>query len=368
MSDHEQLDAESAEPSSWELPTENKVIAEESASSFSVSRVFAIVAVTMLLIAPTLYALGSAGHLDEPKRRCNCSQGSGHRVSNEFDLSNAAIPVDEIRSGGPPKDGIPAISDPTMIAAGEANFLNPTDRVIGVVNGDVARAYPLAILNYHEIINDQLGEQPVAVSYCPLCDSVSAFDRTTSVGVREFGVSGLLYNSNVLMYDRNDSTESLWSQLKRESVAGTQVGEQLRLLPVELTTWAEWQTRHPTTTVMSNETGHPRDYTGAPYGRYFSSDSLMFPVDQADARFPNKQRVLGVLVDGKSRAYPSSAFDVQTTRIADKLVGKRIVIEFNPDTESLRVAEADEGVTWMYSFWFAWYAMYPETSVYHHSQ
>ncbi len=368
MSDHEQVDSPDVEPPSWELPNENEVIADISARSFSVWRVFGAVGVAMLLITPALYMLDSAGYLGEPEHRSD-SLGSGRRTTaREFDLGNAAIPVDEIRSGGPSKDGIPAISDPKMIAATEADYLKPTDRVIGIVIGDVARAYPLAILNYHEIINDQLGEQPVAVSYCPLCDSVSAFDRTTSGGVREFGVSGLLYNSNVLMYDRTDSSESLWSQLKRESVAGPQVRAQLRLLPVELATWAEWQARHPSTTVMSNETGHPRDYTSTPYGRYFSSDSLMFPVDNADDRLPKKQRVLGVLVDGRSRAYPRSAFGEQTTRIEDELGGKRIVIDFSPDSESLRVVEADEGVTWMYSFWFAWYAMYPETSVYQHSQ
>lgn len=131
-----------------------------------------------------------------------------------------------------------------MISVEVADYLSPSDRVIGISTGDEARAYPLAILNYHEIVNDKLGDQAFAVSYCHLCDSVSAFDRSTPAGEREFGVSGLLYNSNVLMYDRDENSESLWSQLKNESIAGERVGNQLQLLAVELTTWAEWQTVH----------------------------------------------------------------------------------------------------------------------------
>lgn len=119
-----------------------------------------------------------------------------------FDLEKANVPVDEIHSGGPPKDGIPALTNPEFIAGNQASYLGPSDRVIGVVAGSEARAYPLRILNYHEIVNDRIGQLSIAVTYCPLCDSAAVFDRRTPLGEREFGVSGLLYNSNVLLYDR----------------------------------------------------------------------------------------------------------------------------------------------------------------------
>ena len=193
-----------------------------------------------------------------------------------FDLSQATIPVREIQSGGPPKDGIPALSNPKLVSAAEASYLGPSDRVVGVVSGRESRAYPLAILNYHEIINDRIGELPIAVTYCPLCDSAVVFDRRTPLGEREFGVSGLLYNSNVLMYDRSNA-ESLWSQIKGEGVSGPGARMKLTVLPMELTTWAAWQTRHPNTTVISSETGHRRNYRTSPYAGYFQQPNLMFP-------------------------------------------------------------------------------------------
>ena len=129
--------------------------------------------------------------------------------SNGFDLSNATLPVEQILHGGPPRDGIPAISNPKLIAAPDASFLKPDDRIIGIEIAGVARAYPVSILNWHEIVNDQIGEQRFAITYCPLCGTAVAFDATIDGEPTDFGVSGLLYNSDVLLYDF--ATESLWS-------------------------------------------------------------------------------------------------------------------------------------------------------------
>lgn len=152
------------------------------------------------------------------------SQFVQYRASPSFDLRNAIIPKNEIRSGGPPKDGIPALTNPAVIRAQDAAYLNAADRVAGVAIGEEARAYPLKILNYHEVVNDKLGGVPIAVTYCPLCDSVVVFDRRTEAGVREFGVSGLLYNSNVLMYDRSGRPESLWSKSRPKVYPGREPG------------------------------------------------------------------------------------------------------------------------------------------------
>jgi len=279
-----------------------------------------------------------------------------------FDLSRVTIPREEIRSGGPPKDGIPAITKPHLIEVQHAHYLRPGDRVIGVVDGQEARAYPLRILNYHEIVNDRIGQTPIAVTYCPLCDSAAVFDRRTKLGEREFGVSGLLYNSNVLMYDRSEETESLWSQLKTDGVTGPAADVQLKSLPLELTTWKEWVARHPNTKVLSTDTGHRRDYSTNPYRGYFLQPQLMFPVSATSDRLAVKEKVLGVWTGSTARAYPYAAFSRENPRVEDQLDGRKVVIEFNPDAQSVRVVEADDDVQWMYSLWFAWYAFRPHTT------
>ncbi|MCM2373967.1 DUF3179 domain-containing protein [Aporhodopirellula aestuarii] len=279
-----------------------------------------------------------------------------------FALRQATIPVQEIRSGGPPKDGIPSLSNPTMVSASEATYLRAGDRVIGVESGGESRAYPLAILNYHEVINDRIGELPIAVTYCPLCDSAVVFDRWTPLGEREFGVSGLLYNSNVLMYDRSD-TESLWSQVKGEGVSGPGARMKLTILPMELTTWAAWQKRHPNTTVVSSETGHRRNYQRSPYARYFKQRNLMFPAKPINNALPLKERVLGVWDDANALAIPTSAFGGKTMQIEKSLGSKKFTVAFDADDQTIRVVKADAELQWMNTFWFAWYAFRPETEI-----
>ncbi|GAA4451473.1 DUF3179 domain-containing protein [Novipirellula rosea] len=279
-----------------------------------------------------------------------------------FDLSQATIPVREIQSGGPPKDGIPALSNPKLVSAAEASYLGPSDRVVGVVSGRESRAYPLAILNYHEIINDRIGELPIAVTYCPLCDSAVVFDRRTPLGEREFGVSGLLYNSNVLMYDRSNA-ESLWSQIKGEGVSGPGARMKLTVLPMELTTWAAWQARHPNTTVISSETGHRRNYRTSPYAGYFQQPNLMFPAKPISNALPLKERMIGVWDDTAALAIPVSAFAGKSTQIEKSLGSKKFTVAFDAKDQTIRVVEADAGLQWMNTFWFAWYAFRPGTEI-----
>ena len=281
-----------------------------------------------------------------------------------FDLSDATIPVDQIRAGGPPKDGIPALTDPPMITAAEAAYLTPDDRIIGYAEGDDARAYPLRILNYHELINDRVSGKPILITYCPLCDSAAIFDRRTPLGEREFGVSGLLYNSNVLMYDRGGQPESLWSQIRGAGVTGPAAGVKLRPLPVELTTWQAWLRRYPHSQVLSANTGHRRDYRRSPYDPFLASPRLMFPVETRSDRLPAKTAVLGVWVGDTAKAYPLAAFGGPAEEIEDTLAGHRIRLAFDPAPDRLRVVSADEDVRWMYSLWYAWYAFRPQTEVF----
>lgn len=281
-----------------------------------------------------------------------------------FSLSSAIVPLSALQSGGPGKDGIPALTSPQCIPGAFASYLSPLDRVIGVVVQSDARAYPISILTHHEIVNDRVGDVPIAVTYCPLCDSAVVFDRRTSLGEREFGVSGLLYNSNVVMYDRRGRPESLWSQLMTGGISGPGAGQPLRTLPLELTTWRDWLTRYPHTKVLSPETGFERDYSRNPYTRYFSRPQLMFPVRPLSKVLPAKTPVLGIWTQNAARAYVAIAFAGRPPTVKDSVGGRNVTIQFIPAANTLRVVEADEGVSWMYSFWFAWYAFRPHTDIF----
>lgn len=221
-----------------------------------------------------------------------------------FDFSRHLVPPGQILSGGPAKDGIPAILKPKFLKIREATFLAPDDRVMGVVVNGQAHAYPLKILNWHEVIDDTLGGEPVAVTYCPLTQSPIVYDRQVGKGAATFAVSGQLYQSNLLLYDKK--TESLWSQILGEAVAGPMVGQKLQAMPSVITTWATWRKSHPDTLVLDENTGYSRNYRIDPYADHEKSDKAMFPVSELDSRLPAKTRILGVTVDGQDEAFPFS--------------------------------------------------------------
>ena len=181
----------------------------------------------------------------------------GHAL-NGFDLSETTVPAADLLPGGPPKDGIPALTDPDFIAAEEVSFLEPNDRVLGVIANGVTKAYPLSIMTRHEIVNDTFDGRPVVVTYCPLCFAGMVFDARIEGRRQTFGVSGLLYNSDVVLYDRE--TESLWSQLLQQAISGPRRGQALTLLHSTNTTWSDWRERHPGTLVLSDHTGFAVDY------------------------------------------------------------------------------------------------------------
>src|SRR5215472_10199714 len=221
-----------------------------------------------------------------------------------FDLARHSVPTDEILDGGPPKDGIPAILEPKFVSASDAVFLMPNDRVVGVLVKGRARAYPLKILNWHEVVDDALAGSPLAVTYCPLTASAIVYNRALDTRALTLGVSGKLYQSNLLFYDK--STESLWSQIKGEAVAGPLTGRRLEPLPSVVTTWETWRKVHPDTLVLDVNTGYSRNYGIDPYQSYESSDQIMFPVTPLDGRLPTKERVLGLTVNGSDEALPFS--------------------------------------------------------------
>ena len=220
---------------------------------------------------------------------------------NGFDLSSSSIDESEIFQGGPPRDGIPSIDKPNFIAAIKAD-LSATDRVLGIeVNGEF-RAYPIRILNWHEIVNDEFNDEKIVVTFCPLCGTGMVYSATIDDQPRTFGVSGLLYNSDVLLYDRE--TQSLWSQILSTAISGPSKGKKLTPLSVSHTSWKDWKDTHPQTDVLSTNTGFQRDYQRSPYGDYNESRTLYFPVSANSKRYHPKERVLGITVNGKHKAYP----------------------------------------------------------------
>ena len=280
-----------------------------------------------------------------------------------FDFSKHSIPLSDIRSGGPPKDGIPAILKPKFVKAEGAAFLMGDDRVLGITRNGVAKAYPIKILNWHEIVNDTVGRMPVLISYCPLCGTGMAFDPVVNGARLTFGVSGRLYKSDVLMYDHQ--TESLWSQIMQEAVTGPMTGARLTLLPLVHTTWKAWRKAHPDTLVLSTDTGFFRDYRRDPYAAYAETDRLMFPVGRIDPRYRPKSWVLGVTYRGETKAYPFSELDKGPRPLRDRLGGEEVTILYDPADRTARIVNAaGKDIPSVAAYWFAWSAFHPDTLVY----
>jgi hypothetical protein len=282
---------------------------------------------------------------------------------NGFDLTGSLISIEEIHSGGPPRDGIPAIDRPRFLTAAEAREVHPGDRVLGLKRDGMAKAYPIAIMNWHEIVNDRFGDTAVAVTFCPLCGTGMAFDATVGGMTLQFGVSGLLYNSDVLLYDRQ--SESLWTQIGRRAISGPYKGTRLATIPLEHTTWADWRARHPDTLALSRETGHDRNYAANPYSTYQRDRELYFPVRFKAQGYHPKERVLGVEMDGRFKAYPFSEL-AKTKGVVDDRIGEQAIrVRFDAEHENARAeTAAGEALPAVVGFWFAWYAFHPETEVY----
>ena len=249
---------------------------------------------------------------------------------NGFDLSNALLSADEIFRGGPPKDGIPSIDEPIFASADDADFIDEDEWVLGIKTAAGARAYPIKILNWHEIVNDEMGGLKFVVTFCPLCGSGVVFRSAIDGNDLQFGVSGLLYNSDVLLYDR--ATESLWSQLLRKAVSGPYKGTALQTLPVHHTTWGDWQKRHPQSEVLTPQTGYSRDYEGNPYAGYEDEEHIYFPVGEKSTAYHPKERVLGVSVGNRHKAYPFLELEKNNRpQFFDEINGKRVSIHWNAD-------------------------------------
>ena len=249
------------------------------------------------------------------------------RPVHEFpktDFDRRTIDLSEIRSGGPPRDGIPAIDVPLHTTTEEAaGWLDPDEPVIAVELGGESRAYPLRILIWHEIANDELGNTPIAVTFCPLCSSAIVFDRRLDGTTLDFGTTGRLRFSDLVMYDRQ--TESWWQQLTGTGLVGEHAGRELVRLPAAIVAWSEFRAAFPEGTVLSRETGYTRAYGSNPYAGYDTTAQPFLLQGTPDPRLPAMERVLHVRAGGAERIYPFGALDAEPI-INDELGGEPIVV------------------------------------------
>ena len=313
--------------------------------------------------------------------------GDGTQIETyRFDLTNCLVEKSLIVPAMLHRDMVPFMSNPNMMAGSDVarlnaeergKFLVSSDRVIGVEIGGESRAYPISILNVHEIINDTLGGIPIVVTYHWTCDSVRVFQREVEGSTVEFGVSGLLYNSNLLMYIRGDADpesedhqpESLWCQLQARAITGDHAadGQTLNVIRATLTNWAQWLTRHPDTTVITRDPAFAKRYKGAEPTSYFLSDNLIAPVHpmpDTDA-IGLKDKVIAIRGETINRVYPLRV-------IARNLDDEGVWLDPFPSGSVRFEAYDDAGKTVLvtvesesppeviHGFWFALHGMFPE--------
>lgn len=282
---------------------------------------------------------------------------------NGFLIENPLVSADSIEKGGPPRNGIPALHSPLFVSAGAADFLDDDDRVLGISIGDSAKAYPVRILSRHEVVNDWIREQRVVITYCPLCGSGIAFSAVVDEVSLTFLVSGLLYNSDVLLYDFE--TESLWSQISKTAINGPLKGAELVQMPLRHTSWEDWRQRYPDTLVLSTETGFAFiDYDEDPYERYENSNRLWFAVSNSDKRLPRKDWVLGVTVEGFAKAYPFRSMRKKDSPIVDRIGDISVTIQFDRKHQTAVALDSNGNpLEAVQLYWFAWAAFHPDTSI-----
>ncbi len=285
-------------------------------------------------------------------------------VPLQSDFTGAKMKPEDLSQGCHGKDCIPAISDPMFDKVSEVTWLADTDVVLTISYKGVDRAYPQRIMNWHEIINDTISSDPIAITFCPLCGSAVAFERKVDGVITELGVSGKLHNSDLVMYDRYEG--NLWQQITGEALVGPAARRNEKLKPILLgtTTWGEWKTDHPNGEVLSRDTGHNRNYDQYPYGTYEENDELYFGVKNLNQKLQIKTVVYGIEIGEDAKAYPESIINSRQT-IEDKIGTTPIMIEKTSSGEvKVTNTRTGEEIVPLRLFWFAWAAFHPNTLLY----
>ena len=257
--------------------------------------------------------------------------------------AKTSIPIEKVLDGGPGKDGIPALTNPKFVSVKETNTADDVDGMVVSV-GDVTKFYPFNIMVWHEIVNDTVNGKPLVITFCPLCGSAIAFDTTD-----QFGVSGKLYESNLLMYDK--STESLWSQSIGSAVVGDRTREKLAIYSSQLMSLKDFKIKWPSGQVLSTDTGHNRDYSFYPYRDYNDNEEIFFPISIKDNRFPTKEIMYVVNAYDKSVAFPVKQLDSSIVSVA---VGDNKVTATLIDGEVIAKDNSGKILPGYNEMWFSW--------------
>jgi Protein of unknown function (DUF3179) len=328
----------------------------------------------MRVLAVMLFAamLAGCGSDEDSARRAN-DEPSVSAGSWKTDFDRHVVPLDQFQSGGPGKDGIPAIDDPRFLRVPKVDGVEPKEPVIELVVRGRARAYPIQILIWHEIVNDEIAGIPVAVTFCPLCNTSLVFDRRVDGRTLDFGTTGNLRNSDLVMYDRQ--TESWWQQFGGAGLVGRYAGARLDVIPSRIVAWRQFRREHPGGLVLSRDTGHSRPYGDNPYEGYDAVQSgPIFPTAHAgDDRLSPKERVVFVERRGDAVAVPFSTL-AERRSMRVEVGGHRLIvswrrgvasaldspiISFGRDVGSAEVRENGRLVEFDQPFWFTVAAFRP---------
>ncbi len=267
----------------------------------------------------------------------------GLLISCNKDTNNQVwlIPSDQVFDGGVAKDGIPSVDNPNFEPTLQNTYLNLNDLVIGIIYNGQAKAYPHRILDWHEIVNDQIDDRAFALTYCPLTGTGVAWNRELDGDITTFGVSGKLYNSNLIPYDRK--TDSYWSQMRLDCVQGDLIETVIETFPIIETTWETWKATYPNSSVMTLDTGFSRDYNAYPYDDYRTNHNrIFFPVEPVDSRLPSKERVLAVLTDIENKVYSIEAFSEDN--VISDVVGDTEILVFGSKERNFVLAYENIGL------------------------
>ena len=288
-------------------------------------------------------------------------------VKTLSDGTKYIIHPDKIRGGGPPKDGIPSIDNPRFVSVDEADeWIEDNELVLAIDYKGVKRVYPLQIMVWHEIVNDEIAGEKVLITYCPLCGSGIAYIPEIEVGgVKEkvnFGTSGKLFNSNLIMYDRR--TDTYWQQIDGKAIVGELVGQELEEISIDTVVWRDYKAVFEDAEVLSQQTGYSRSYGKDPYGNYYEDSFLIFPVENEDDRVHAKNVVFGIEINGEYKAYKEDDL-IELEEIQDVVDGVNVKIERRDDgVVMVTNLDSEEEIVKERDFWFAWYAFHPNTSLY----
>lgn len=311
-----------------------------------------------LLASMSIFSLFATEQTNRPGNPRGYSPDSLLEV---FKLTQADSDVafDSIMQACPARDCIPSIDQPVYVPTGEVDYLRDDDLVMTLTHNGITRAYPTRILDRHEIVNDMFGADPVAITYCPLCGSGLAFDRRQNGQVLDFGVSSLLHNSDLIMYDRQ--TESLWQQITGEAFAGESRGAQLKTLPLSMITWNDWRQQYPEASVLTVDDIHTEKYQKDAYGDYAESEKLYMPVSATDARLHPKRVIYGMEIGDQAIAIDSDWLEKER-QWANDFGGKQLRVALDRNGE-ITASLDGRTVTIHRMFWFAWYSFHTNTAL-----